>query len=106
MGHFFSTRSVVPEKIDVEVDLSEKRALIMHQPNKSKSLPERKGKAKNFYRKKGKADAGTEPATSRAAGKDANHLAMRTQIEAEKKLPYKDKHPKTLYFNPFLDRWL
>ena len=31
-------RSVVPEKIDVEVDLSEKPAILLHQPNTYKNL--------------------------------------------------------------------
>ena len=31
-------RSVVPEKIDVEVDLSEKPAILLHQPNSIRKL--------------------------------------------------------------------
>ena len=53
-------------------------------------------KAGNFHSKKGKAHAGAEPATSRPARKSANHLATRTVIEPEKKLPYKEpRHKKT-----------
>ena len=53
-------------------------------------------KAGNLNSKKGKADAGAEPATSRPACKSANHSATRTVIGSEKKLPYKEpRHKKT-----------